>query len=105
MFHDDERIGFLFESTEEEYTYRMELYNYRGKRKCSRNINAEFDEIKIENGQILMYNDNHCDIFTMSGRKRFSSAYEKNIEELFYFSEFRKYMVVTQNSFDRIRIG
>lgn len=104
-FHDEERIGFLFDSSEEGYTYRMEIYNYRGKRKTSREINTDFDEIKIQNDQILMYSDKKCDAFTMSGQKRFSSAYEKEIEEIFYFSEYRKYLVITNDSFDRIRIS
>ena len=104
-FHDEDRIGFLFRGSTEEYNYRMELYDYRGKRKAARDINAEFDEIKIENGQILMYSDSGCDIFTSSGRKRFSATYEKEITEVFYFSEFRRYLIVTRNSFDKIRIS
>lgn len=105
-FHDGSRIGFLFRNTdtEQEYPYRMELYNYSGRRKASRGIEADFDKIKIQNGQILMYSDDHCDVFLTSGGKRFSSAYEKEIVDLFYFSEFRKYMVITQDSFDRIRV-
>lgn len=104
-FHDDERIGFLFSSSDQEYKYRLEMYNYRGKRKASRGINADFDKIKIQNDQILMYSDRACYIFTLSGRNRFSSAYENEIEDIFYFSEFRKYLVVTDDSFDRIRIS
>ncbi len=103
-FHDDERIGFLFENEEEEFQYRMEIYNYRGRRRASRGVNAAFDKIRMENGQILMYTDKSCDIFTASGRNRFSSAYEKEIVDMFYFSEFRKYLVVTRDSFDRIRV-
>lgn len=104
-FHDGDTIGFLFRSLEEDYDYRLELYNYRGKRKLSKNITASFDEVKLENGQILMYNSNGCSVFTTSGRKRFSSAYEKDIVEMFYFSEFRKYLIITRDSFDRIRIS
>ncbi len=104
-FHDDDRIGFLFRSTDEEHDYRLELYNYRGKKKTSRNIDAEFDEIRIRNGQILMYSDSECHIFTMSGTKRFESPYEKEIVDIFYFSEYRKYLVITRDSFDRIRIS
>ncbi len=104
-FHDGSRIGFLFRSAEKEYPYRMELYNYSGRRKASRGIDADFNKIKIQNGQILMYSDNRCDIFLTSGRKRFSSVYEKEIVDLFYFSEFRKYLVVTQDSFDRIKVS
>lgn len=104
-FYDDSRIGFLFNSEEDGYRYRMELYNYKGKKKTTRQISADFDKIKIENEQILMYGDKNCDIFTLSGQKRFSSAYEKDIEELFYFDEYRKYLVITDDSFDRIRIS
>ncbi|MDY3249967.1 MAG: DUF5711 family protein [Candidatus Choladocola sp.] len=104
-FHDDERIGFLFRNESEEYNYRMELYNYRGRKKASRGINTEFDEVKMENGQILMFSDKQCQVYTGSGRLRFSSAYEKEIVDMFYFSEFRKYLVITRDSFDRIRIS
>lgn len=104
-FHDDDRIGFLFRSSSEEYTYRMELYNYSGRQKVSRDIDADFDEIKIENSQILMYSDAGCSIFTQSGHNRFSAAYEKEIVNLFYFSEFRRYLIITRDSFDKIRIS
>lgn len=106
-FHDEERIGFLFLNEEEgsEEEYRMELYSYGGKRKASKKIDARFDNIKIENGQILMYSDRGFDVFTKSGRLRFSSAYEKAVEEFFYFGEFRKYLVITKDSFDKIRVG
>lgn len=104
-FYDGERIGFLTACEEEGYTYRMNLYNYRGKRTCSRKINADFDDVKIENGQILMYSGNSLEVYTLSGQKRFESAYEKEIEDVFYFSEFRKYLVITPDSFDRIRIS
>lgn len=104
-FHDEERIGFLFQSTEEEYDFRLELYNYRARQETSRNINASFDEVRIQNDQILMYSDRECHVFTLNGRKRFESPYEKDIVELFYFSEFRKYLVITNDSFDRIRIS
>ena len=105
VFHNEDRIGFLFDSDEEGYEYRMELYTYQGKKKTTRQISADFDEIKIQNNQILMYSDKNCDIFTMSGQKRFSSAYEKEIAEIFYFSEYRKYLIITNDSFDRIRIS
>ena len=83
----------------------MELYNYSGRQKVSRDIDTDFDEIKIENGQILMYSDAGCSIFTQSGHNRFFAAYEKEIVNLFYFSEFRRYLIITRDSFDKIRIS
>ena len=103
-FHDDSQIGFLFLNEDGDQEYRMELYNYSGRRKKTRKIDATFDNIKIENGQILMYNEKGFDVFSETGRLRFTSAYEKEVEELFYFGSFRTYLVVTKDSFDWIRI-
>ena len=104
-FHDEERLGFLFRSADVEHDYRMELYNYSGRRTKSREISADFDRIKIQNDQIIMYSDSEIHVFTDSGIKRFGSHYEKEITEVFYYSEFRKYLVITRDSFDRIRIS
>lgn len=103
-FHDESQIGFLFWNEEGEEAYRMELYNYSGKRRKTRKVDATFDNIKIENDQILMYNEKGFDVFSKSGRLRFTSAYEKEVKELFYFGSFRTYLVVTEDSFDWIRI-
>lgn len=104
-FHDDDRIGFLFADTTGEADYRMEIYNYRGKRKAKRLVNADFDEVKMQDGQIIMFSEKECHVFTASGRKRFDSPYEKTVQDIFYFSSFRKYLVITNDSFDRIRIS
>lgn len=105
-FHDGERVGFLFlnDDADSDREYRMELYNYKGRRKVSRKIDAKFDRIKIEHDQILLYDDGGFDVFTKSGHLRFTSAYEKEVEEFFYFGEYRKYLVITKDSFDWIRI-
>ncbi len=103
-FYDEDTIGFLFSDTTGEYSYRMELYNYRGKQKKSVGVDADFDEIRIQNGQILMTTSSSITVYTKKGILRFSSAYEKEIVDIFYNKEFRRYLVITGDSFDRIRI-
>lgn len=104
-FHEGETIGFVFNNEDTESRYRIELYNLRGKRKMKTELDRTFSTIKMENGQILMYNDKRCTVYTSSGHEKFSADYEKEVSEFFYFSEFRKYLVITRDSFDRIRIG
>lgn len=103
-FYDESYIGFLFNSEEEDYDYRMKLYTQRGRKKAECHIQGGFDEIKLENGQILVYSDSELAAYTTNGRLKFSSPYEKAVEEFFYLSEFRRYLVITGDSFDRIRI-
>ncbi len=103
-FHDEQRIGFLFANDDGETDYRLEFYTYGGRQRVSEEINADFEDIRMQNGQLLMSSPSSCTVYTSSGRLRFSSSYEKEIVDFFYFSEFRRYLVITSDSFDSIRI-
>ncbi len=103
-FHDEQRIGFLFANDNGETDYRLEFYTYGGRQRVSEEINADFEDIRLENGQLLMSTSSSCTVYTVSGRLRFSSSYEKEIVDFFYFSEFRRYLIITSDSFDSIRI-
>lgn len=104
-FHDGETLGFVFNSEDTESRYRVSLYNLKGKETDQFLSDVSYSNIKMENGQILMYNDNHFAVYTSSGHLRFQSDYKKKIVGFYYFSEYRKYLVITSDSFDRIRIG
>ncbi len=105
-FHEDQYIGFVFDN--EDTTggrYRIELYNINGKQKTALETDYSYKNIRMQNGQILLYNDGSCAAYTMSGHLWFCSDYEKEVVDFYYFSEYRKYLVITGDSFDRIRIG
>jgi hypothetical protein len=103
-FHEDENIGFVFENEDSDNRYRIVLYNLRGKKKMEMETDESYSQIKMENGQILMYTDKSCAVYTASGHLRFQGDYKKEIVGFYYFSEYRKYLVITNESFDRIRI-
>lgn len=104
-FHEDETIGFVFNSADTENRYRISLYDLKGKEKKEFLMDSTYQDIKMEYGQILLTGDQRCAVYTSSGHLRFQSDYEKEIEGFYYFSEYRKYLVITPDSFDRIRIG
>ncbi len=103
-FCSDDVIGFLFSDLSDESVYRMDIYNYNGKLKASTGVNAVYDSIKVEHNRILMFTSSSCCVYTTDGKLRYSASYEKEIVDMFYFDEFRRYLIVTGDSFDRIRI-
>ncbi len=103
-FYSDDTIGFLFQDTGGEALYRMELYNYQAKKKVTAPIDTEFTSIKVQNNKIILYSSSDCSVYTTGGKLQYSSPYEKEIVDIFYFDEFRRYLIITQDSFDRIRI-
>ena len=104
-FHENDSIGFIFRSTEGEDPYRMELYRLNGKKRSETTLNAQYTTARLQNDQILLFDDRNMTVYTSSGHMRFQADYEKTIVDMFYLKEYRKYLVITPDSFDRIRIG
>ena len=103
-FHDKENLGFIFHSTQTDMKYDMEIYNYNGKRSMESSFDFEFSGTRMENGEILLYDAKDLNVYRTSGRQKLHAAYDK---EVLYFTSvpgFRRYLVVTEDSLDQIRI-
>lgn len=104
-FHDKDYVGFVFENEAEDCQYRMELYQYGGKKVMDADFDGEYTEVKMDRGEILLYDAKYCTVFTASGTRRFTSDYEKQVAYFARLPGFRKYLVVTNDSMDHIRIS
>ena len=52
-----------------------------------------------------MFNEQEFAVYKLNGQKKFQGKYRKPIENILDVRGFRKYMVLTQDSADLIRIG
>ena len=104
-FHDQNYVGFVFENDAVDCKYDLELYSYSGKRKMQKDFDSEYSQVRMDSGEILLYDTAHCTVYTVAGTRRFSSDYEKQIAYFMKLPEFRKYLVITDDSMDQIRIG
>lgn len=104
-FHDEENIGFVFDNESENCRFEIELYRYSGKRVMGTEFDCDYTEVKMDNGEILLYDAKNCRVYTTSGSQRFASDYEKQVEYFAKIPGFRRYLVITNDSMDRIRIS
>lgn len=104
-FHDQENIGFVFDNEAQDCRFEMELYRYSGKRVMSTEFDCDYTEVKMDSGEILLYDAKNCNVYTASGIQRFSSDYEKQVEYFAKIPGFRRYLVITNDSMDRIHIS
>ncbi len=104
-FHDDDYLGFVFENEAEDCRYWMELYQYGGRRVMETGFDDVYEEVKMDGGQILMYDAKNCSVYTTKGARHFSTDYEKQVAYFARLPGFRKYLVVTSDSMDQIRIS
>lgn len=104
-FHDDDYVGFVFSNETTENRYRIELYTYQGRRRMQEEFDTDYAEVKMDRGEILLYNAKSCTVYTTWGTRRFSSDYEKQVNFFAKLSGFRSYLVITEDSMDHIRIS
>lgn len=103
-FHDESYIGFVFPNDAADCRYQMELYAYGGKRKMQAAFDCDYEEVKMDGGEILLYDEMNCTVYRTSGVRCFQTVYEKQVSYFMKLSGSRKYLVITKDSMDRIRI-
>lgn len=105
VFCDDSYIGMVFRDTEGESAYRMEIYNSRGKLKCTAGVDVAFDHISISKDQVLLYNTNEFAVYSMKGTCRYQGALQEgNIRSFFKIAR-NRYMAVLDGGIETIKLG
>ena len=103
-FHDNSHIGFVFASEKENYKYRMEIYDLNGRRTMRKYLTDVYSGIRIQDDEVILYDQKKFQIYTTSGRKTASIVYEKAISEVVKAGSFGTYLVAGNDSTDLIRI-
>lgn len=84
--------------------YELKLYDYSGKEVISKDVKDDYSKMKIEDGQILMYDTEKCSIYTESGVHRFEGTMGTNISDIFPLKGINKYLVVDANGTRTVRL-
>ena len=106
-FYDDDYFGIITESDEEEqsHRYKMELYRKNGTKCFQTYFDMEYSEVKIHGEEVFLYNSSETMIYTTAGKLKYSAAYDKQISEVIPAEGLGKYMIITPDSVDIIKIG
>lgn len=106
-FYDDDYFGIVTESDEEEsaHKYKMELYRKNGSKCFRAYFDIEYSSIKICGEEVFLYNNSELIIYTTSGKLKYSADYEKQISDVIPSGGLGKYMIITPDSVDIIKIG
>lgn len=103
-FHDGDYFGFIFRSDKEDHKYRIQLYNTSGRQAMKTYFDLDYKNVKLEGGNLILFNDRAFEIYNTGGRKKFSGSYDKPIQDIIKVKGFRKYMVLSQSHVATIRL-
>lgn len=103
-FHEGDKLGFIFKSDKEGYKYKMLVYNLSGHRTMKKYFNMDYRQAKMEEDNIILFNEKGFQVFSSRGRKRVDITYKKAIENVVSVPGIGKYMIVCSESTEWIRV-
>lgn len=106
VFADDDYVGIVTASDEEDqkHKFKMSVYRSNGHKMMTKYFDLDYTEIRISDGEVILYNNSDMEIYTVSGKKKFSGSYEKRIQDVMRSGSSKKYTIVTPDSTDLIKI-
>lgn len=85
-------------------THELCMYRINGKKLMSAEIEGEYDNIKVEKGQIVLYDENKCAIYNNAGVCKFEGLLEANIVGISPAFGLNKYIVISTNGFQKMQL-
>lgn len=82
IMYSDKYAGIIINNTEGENPYRMDIYKADGSKVFSEEFDFPYRQADIDGDTIILYNENSCRVYNMSGAERFSGEFDFTISKI-----------------------
>ncbi len=102
FFHDDEKLGFVFQDENSDSPYIMKIYGIGGNLKSSKTIGVDFEKAQVSSGQLILTGSSQLGIYDMSGNCKFEGTLnEGDIASCLRIGD-KQYLLVTNSKTETI---
>lgn len=102
VFHDRNYVGLILKN-EGKSGYELCLFNTSGKKLLSEEFEGDYSNVKIDRGQVMMYDGKKCRVFAKNGLEKFDGEMSEPIYEMFPALGVNKYVVMSPNGMNIVR--
>lgn len=102
VFHNQNYIGLVLKN-EGKKGYELSLYNKNGKKVMSEDFTGDYNNVKMNGNQIVMYDGKKCMVVTKAGIHKFEGELSGNVLEMFPVVGVNKYIVMSANGMEVVR--
>lgn len=103
VFWEDQTVGFVLKKSGED-GQEVRLYDLNGKQILSKRITEEYANVKLSEGNVLLFDGKKACIISKWGVLEFEGETEKNIMELITLSGINKYLMMSADGMEEIRL-
>ena len=100
----DDRVVLILRGESDDHPYRMKIYNLKGKQLADENLDFYYQNLQIEEKQILLTNRQELCVYTLNGRKKYSGVVsETQIHEILGMGQ-NRYLLAEEDGVSMIRL-
>lgn len=104
VFFNEEYVGLMFRSKDNDYLYRFDVYNTAAKKVDSFYFNIEYTDLFFDKDNIVIYNETECVITTMDKIEKFNGSFSKPVKLMLPGNGAYRYVLVTDSTIDTIQL-
>lgn len=103
VFNNEQYVGLVFDNSQGDNKYRIEVYNDEGTMVCDQGFDIDYSKITFYKDLIIIYSAEECEIYNMSGVKKYSGNFENS--SIILLPESRsKYLNVSGDCMEEIKL-
>lgn len=104
VFYDNTNFALISRNTESEELYCMDLYDLKGELVFSKVFDIEYQDIIINDGNILIYSDSEVLILNRNGKIKYQGDFGGDIVAVMETESRTKFMVVRGNKIEMVKL-
>lgn len=97
-------VVLLNEDEKSEAPYVLKLYNLSGHETLKKEIDVEYDNVRMSEDEIIFTGGNKACIYTMNGKLKFSYTFSKNVKDMVPTGYSKRYIVLYDSGSEVIRL-
>lgn len=105
VYNNEDYVGLVFSDTTGQGLYRLDVYNSMGSLTGNVFFNMDYTDIIFYKDQVVIYNDNEIQMFTVKGNRKFSGMLPQNANLIIPDNSIYRYLVVGNQEMDLIELN
>lgn len=105
VYEDENYVALFYNSDDEEYEYRAEIYDYSAKLKDKVYFDIEYNDVFFDGNRFILYNNSEIMIHVIGGQDKFVGNVEDTILALLPTSSPRRMIMVTPDNIKTIEFN
>lgn len=102
--YSEKYVAIVLDNPEGKNDYRLDVYHSNGKLAFSREFNFPYQALDIDGDFVILYNENSCEVYNVSGRERFSGQFDFMVSKITKGSRINSLIITGGDTMREVRL-